>query len=633
MKLISKLEKTVLYMIFIILVFFIITTRIITYKIIKCKDYTNLALELWTRTAPSNSSRGDIVDRNGELIVTSYGTPSVVVIPKQIDDKEIVADILAKETGVNKDRILKHLTKNVSVEILKPELVTISMEQAQKIMSYNLRGVYITPSTSRFYPHGNVLAQVLGIVGSDNIGLTGIENIYNEYLQGSSGGYLIYTDAHGNYLDNYTSYVKDCKKGATVMLTVDLRLQLVLENTIQNIVTRYNPKDVILVAMNPKNSEILGMASYPTFSLENYQDEPLEVINRNLPIWKCYEPGSVQKIITYAAGLEEGVFSLDEPFYDSGYLVVDGVRIRDWKAGGHGEENFLQVIENSCNPGFMTIGLRLGKERLFKYIRNFGLGKKTGIDLLGESTGILFDENKIGNVELATSSFGQGNSCTAIQLINAASAAVNGGTLYEPRILKKIYDNEKILVEPSPVKIREVISKETSNKIRYALESVASSGTARGAYIEGLRVGGKTGTAQIAENGHYVAGRYILSFLGMMPMNDPQIAIYLAIDSPHNTIQYGGVVCAPIVREILEQAKTILKIEKQSEGLSLNARYGIDTLMIPVPSFINLSVTEAKKKLNNVRIEIIGDGKTVIDQLPGEGEVIASGGTILLYTS
>jgi stage V sporulation protein D (sporulation-specific penicillin-binding protein) len=250
-----------------------------------------------------------------------------------------------------------------------------------------------------------------------------------------------------------------------------------------------------MIAVNPKTSEVLGMASRPTFNPEHYKDYDESVYNRNLPIWKVYEPGSVQKIITYAAGLEEKVFDINETYIDPGYLIIDGVRIKDWKAGGHGTETFLQVIQNSCNPGFMTIGMRLGKDKLFKYIRAFGLGSKTGIDLLGEASGILFNEEKIGNVELATASFGQGNAVTAIQLVNAASAAVNGGILHKPYVLSKIMNEEEVLVENNPTIIRRVISEETSSIVKYALESVASLGTARGAYIDGYRIGGKTGTA------------------------------------------------------------------------------------------------------------------------------------------
>ena len=341
----------------------------------------------------------------------------------------------------------------------------------------------------------------------------------------------------------------------------------------------------------------------------------LRVEKENLPIWKNYEPGSVQKIITYAAGLEENVFKMDETYNDPGYLIIDGVRIKDWKVGGHGTETFLQVIENSCNPGFMTIGMRLGKDKLFKYIKNFGLGSKTGIDLLGESSGILFNEEKIGNVELATASFGQGNAVTAIQLVNAASAAVNGGILHKPYVLSKIVREDELILKKEAEMIRRVISNETSEKVKYALESVASRGTARGAFIDGYRVGGKTGTAQIAENGGYVSGKYILSFMGIAPMNDPEVLIYLAITNPKNTIQYGGVVCAPIVKEALQESFPILNIKPSNDGISLDARYYIDKRIFLVDDYLGMKV-KSLPYTNKYNFIIEGNGNIISSQDP-----------------
>ena len=406
---------------------------------------------------------------------------------------------------------------------------------------------------------------------------------------------------------------------------------MILERLLDNAFVKYNYDEAIMIAVNPKTSEVLGMASRPTFNPEKYQDYSIDVYNRNLPIWKSYEPGSVQKIITYAAGLEEGVFKMDEIYHDPGALVIDGVRIRDWKAGGHGTETFLQVIENSCNPGFMTIGMRLGKDKLFKYIKAFGLGSKTGIDLLGESSGILFNEEKIGNVELATASFGQGNAVTAIQLVNAASAAVNGGNLNKPYILSKIIKNDEILIQKEPEFIRKVISIETSEKVKYALESVCARGTARGAFIDGYRVGGKTGTAQIAENGSYVQGKYILSFMGIAPMNDPEIMIYIAITNPKNTIQYGGVVCAPIVKEALQESFQVLNIKPTNDGIPLDARWYIDKKVYLVDDYIGMSVKKLPytDKYNYI---IEGSGDTIISQVPAPGERIIEGGSIIIYT-
>ena len=620
-----------IYLIF-IFAFTAIMVRFAYVKIIKGNSYYSLALDLWTREAPTKGVRGNIYDRNGNLIVGSYLTPTIVAVPKQVEDKEKAASILANILEVNKQDILKHLNKKVSVEIIKPEGRYISIDQATRIINKNIKGIYVVCDSKRSYPYNEMLAPIVGVVGSDNQGITGIEYIYDSYLKGSLGGLQIYTDAHGNTIDDLSSYYKPALSGADVYLTIDLKIQLILERLLDNAYVKYNYDEAIMIAVNPKTSEVLGMASRPTFNPEKYLDYEEEVYNRNLPIWKCYEPGSVQKIITYAAGLEENVFQIDEIYHDPGYLVIDGTKIRDWKAGGHGTETYLQVIQNSCNPGFMTIGLRLGKERLFKYIRDFGLGQKTGIDLLGESSGILFNEEKIGNVELATASFGQGNAVTAIQLVNAASAAVNGGVLHQPYILDKIVKNDEIILNKEPKIIRRVISEETSNKVCYALESVASLGTARGAYIDGYRVGGKTGTAQIAENGGYVDGKYILSFMGIAPMNDPEIMIYLAITNPKNTIQYGGVVCAPIVKEALQESFQVLKILPSDGGIPIDARWYIDKKIYLVEDYIGMNVSKLPytSKYNFI---VEGNGSKIVAQVPSVGERLIEGGSVILYTN
>ena len=615
----------------IILAFTGIIVRLSYIKIIKNNEYYNLAIGLWTRSAPITGSRGNIYDRNGQLIVGNYLTPSVVAIPRQVEDVDFTAMVLAQILRCSELSLKNHLHKHVSVEIIKPEGRKIDIETAVAIAKANLKGIYVVGDTTRQYPYQTSLAQVLGIVGIDNQGITGIEYMYDENLKGGSGALQVFTDAHGNEMVDMTSLYASTTNGHDVYLTIDLDLQLSMERVLDNAMVRYNPEEIIALAINPQTSEILGMASRPTFNPRNYQDYPQEVYNRNLPIWKSYEPGSTFKICTFSAGLEEKVFTLEEGFYDPGYAIVDGTRIRDWKAGGHGKETFLEVIQNSCNPGFVTIGLRLGKERLFSYLRAFGFGSKTGVDLLGESTGILFDETKIGNVELATASFGQGNSVTMIQLINAASAAVNGGLLRKPYILKMIKNGNEVILENEPVVIRRVISEETSKLVAHAVESVVSLGTGRGAYIEGYRVGGKTGTAQIAENGHYVQGKYILSFLGIAPMNHPEVAVMVAIVAPKNTIQYGGVVAAPMVKEILTESFSILNINKRDDGIPLNVRYWIDKNIYVVDDYVGMTIGKIPKT-SNYQFLIQGDGLKVIAQLPEAGDKIIEGGYVILYT-
>ncbi|MBQ8292330.1 MAG: stage V sporulation protein D [Bacilli bacterium] len=612
----------------------VLAIRLTYLKVYTKDDYYERALELWTRSAPVEARRGNIYDRNGKLIVGSELAPTIVVIPKQIKDVEKTTKILAKVLECDEDIIESHLTKKVSVEVLKPVGQKISVQKALEIASYSIDGVYIVADTKRSYPYGYYLSQVIGICGIDNQGITGIEYIYDEYLKGSSGAVKIFTDAHGNLIDDLTSYYEEATSGIDLYLTIDLDLQITLERVLDNAMAKYNADEIMGVIMDPKTGEILAMASRPTFDPSHYQDYDQSLYNQNLPIWKSFEPGSTFKIVTFSAGLEEGVFSLNERFIDPGYMVIDGARIKDWKAGGHGEQTFLQVLQNSCNPGFMTIGLRLGKEKLFKYIKDFGFGEKTGIDLLGESTGIIFNENKIGNVELATSAFGQGNSTTAIQLITAASAAVNGGYLNQPAVLKGIGNAQTngILYQDFPIIKRQVISEKTSKMVAESLEAVASLGTARSAYIEGYRVGGKTGTAQVAENGKYVEGKYILSFLGIAPMNDPEVACYIAVNNAKNTIQYGGVVVAPMVKEVLASSFSILNIQAQSGGIPLDARYWIDKRTYIVDDYVG----SKRSKIQNTTkytFNIVGDGDIIVAQLPEAGYPLVEGGTVILYTN
>lgn len=600
-------------------------------KLIKNDEYYNRAISLWTRSAPIRGERGTIYDRNGKLIVGSYLTPTIVAIPKQIKDKENTARILAKILKTSEANINRHLSKNVSVEIIKPEGQRISVEMALEIAKANLQGVYIVGDTTRYYPYHSLLAQVLGITGVDNQGITGIEAMYDEYLAGDIGALQVFTDAHGDVIFDMTSLYDKAEQGNDVYLTIDLNLQISLERILDNAMIQYNPDEIAGIAMNPKTGEILAMASRPTFDPSHYQDYNQEIYNRNIPIWKCYEPGSTFKIVTFSAGIEEGIFNLDDVFYDPGYAVVDGARLRDWKAGGHGKETYLEVLQNSCNPGFVSIGLKLGKERFFTYLSNYGFGKKTGIDLLGESDGIIFNPDKIGNVELATSAFGQGNSVTMIQLVNAASAAVNGGLLMKPYILKEIKTNKSILQKNEPTIIRRVISEATSKKTANALECVVALGTGRGSYVEGLRVGGKTGTAQIAENGRYVSGKYILSFLGIAPMDDPEVAIMITVLNPKNTIQYGGVVVAPMVKEFLTESISILDIAKRDNGVALSPRYWIDKNIYTVDDYIGMK-TKKLPLSSKYQFIVYGNGDTVRTQIPEPGEKIIEGGYVIIYT-
>lgn len=336
--------------------------------------------------------------------------------------------------------------------------------------------------------------------------------------------------------------------------------------------------------------------------------------------------------MTLSAALEEGLVDLENDyFYDGGSVNVDGARIKCWKAGGHGQQTFLEVVQNSCNPGFVELGQRLGKERLFKYIDEFGFGEKTGVDLNGESKGILFSLDRVGPVELATTAFGQGVSVTALQQVAAVSAAINGGTLYQPYIVKRLIESEtgEIIQENTSVEVRNVISEETSEKVRYALEHVVALGSGRNAYIEGYRVGGKTGTAQKVNNGVYMVGNYITSFIGFLPADDPEIVVYVAIDNPKGITAYGGTVAAPIARTILEDAIVALEIEASSDGVEKEYRY-YEIKYVPVPDVVGMTPKEARSSLTDFSIEYSGEGERIISTSPEVGSSVPINSTIRL---
>ena len=592
-----------------------------------------MAYDQWTRDIPIEGKRGNIYDRNEKLIVGNSLSPSVAIIKRQIKDKEYVANELSRILNKEKELILKHLNKNVSIELIKPEGRRITQEQAKEIVGLNMDGVYVVGDTKRYYPYGASLAHVLGFTGIDNQGIAGIEYIYNDYLKGANGALNIYTDAKGHLLPDMISYYNEASQGFDIYLTIDIEIQLIVENVIKEAVRQYTPEEMMILVEEPNTGEILAMASYPSFDPSNWKNYSQEIYNRNLTIWKSFEPGSTFKIVTYSAGIEEGKIRINDSFYDPGYRMVGGVRIKDWKAGGHGSQTFLEVLQNSCNPGFMEIGFRLGKEKLFNYIHSYGFGQKTGIDLLGEAKGIVFKDSNVGPVELATSSFGQGNSATPIQLTNAMSASINGGNLMTPYVLKKVINEiDEVVLEKSSTIKRKVISENTSAIMRHSLESVSALGTGRNAYVDGYRVGGKTGTAQkVGSNGQYMQGNYILSFLGAAPMNDPKAVVYLAIDNPKNTIQYGGVVAAPMVGDIFEQILPLLNVKKDYKNqIEKELRWFIDTPYYNVPNFININKSKIKPS-PYYKYLYIGNGYTVIDQEPAFGERIGEGGTIILY--
>lgn len=626
-----KSRITIIFIV-VFLLFVLIIGRIFFIQVIDYKKLNDLANDLWSRNLPIGADRGLITDRNGVVLAENITTTSLVVVPNQIKDKETTARKLSEILNTNYEDMLAHLTKKTSIERIHPEGRKLSFDIADKINSLNFDGVYLLKESKRNYPYKNLLSHVLGYVGIDNQGLSGIELQYDNYLKGEDGSIKYYSDGFGKKLEKATIY-NSPQSGMNVALTIDINIQEAIENELDNVVTKYNPEQALIVVANPKTGEIYGMSSRPNFNPNEYSKYNLETINRNLPIFNTYEPGSTFKVITLASSIQEKTINLfEDKYYDSGSINVSGSRIKCWKHGGHGSQTFLQVVENSCNPGFVIMGEKLGKERLMDYIKKFGFGEKTGIDLSGEENGILFDIDKMGPVETATTAFGQGVSVTPIQQVMGVSAAINGGNLYTPYLVSSISNAntlDTVLVNKPKLK-RNIISEESSKMVRYALESVVAKGTGRNAYLNGYRVGGKTGTAQKVKDGRYMDGNYILSFIGFMPANDPEVVVYVAVDNPKGVVQYGGTVAAPIAKRVLESCASALNIKKSKSDIEREYELW-DIKYYEVPNVIGMTKKEARNAIGiNYQIEYSGVGEKIVYQSPKEGEFVKQGEKIRL---
>lgn len=628
-KKIDKRIKIILLMFSSILL--IIVLRVFYIQVFDYKNLASLASDLWSRNLPIEASRGKILDRNGEVLADNITTTSLVLIPSQIKNKKKVAKSLASILGVSESDMKRHVYKNTSIERVHPYGRRLSYEVADKIEALNFDGVYLVKESKRYYPYEKMLSHVLGYVGIDNQGLSGIELQYDDYLTGEDGAIKYFSDAKGNKLALTDLYIEP-QNGMNLQLTIDLGIQKSVERELDNVVKMFNPDMALAVVMEPNNGEILAMSSRPNFDPNNYKQYNMSELSRNLPIWASYEPGSTQKIITTAASVEEKTIDLfKDTFDDMGSVQVDTARIKCWKAGGHGHQTFLQVLQNSCNPGFVKMGQLLGKEKLFSYLDMFGFGKKTGIDLNGEGSGILFPLSKVGNIELATTAFGQGISVTPIQQITAISAVLNGGNLYRPYVLKNILEPETLNVIKHNKKklVRKTISEETSKIMRYGLESVVALGGGKAAYIDGYRIGGKTGTAQKAVNGAYLANNYIMSFVGIVPSNDPQAVLYIAIDNPKDTALLSSYTTTPIARRILLDIIDVLKIKRQEGGITKDYDW-TDKVYYKVSNVVGMDAKEAKKLLEHFNVTFSGNGDKVISQSPKAGTSLEDGSYVKL---
>jgi len=616
-------RRLIILLLFSLIFSFILLGRVFWIQFVRGEELKKRALNQWTSDVPIEPKRGTIYDRNKTPLAISATVDTVIASPPDIEDVEKTASQLAAALNMDPEKLEKTLieakSKKKGAIYIKRK---ITEEESEDVRNLKLSGIYFTKEHKRFYPERNLCSHVLGFTGIDSQGLDGIELIYEKYLKGTPGRIVSEKDALSRKLPFGIDQYIPPEDGLDLVLTIDKIIQHIAERELEKAIAEHNAKRGTIIVMDPKTGEILALTNKPDYDPNNYSEYP-QNLWRNAAVSDVYEPGSTFKIVTASAALEEGVARPEDKFFDPGYAIVSGVRIGCWYHGGHGSQTFIQLLENSCNPGFVEIGTKLGKERFLKYIKGFGFGEITGIDLPGEARGIL-DPSKIGPVELATISFGQGISVTPIQLISALSTIANDGKLVQPHVAKAILDKDgNIVHEFSHTPLRQVVSNETAQEMKKILESVVTNGTGGRGKIEGYRVAGKTGTAE-----KYAPGKYVVSFMGFAPVDDPKLAILVIIDEPTGGLIYGGTIAGPVFQKVMADSLNYLGIEPEIE-------YVEEKENVVVPDLRNLYVGDAKKILmqNGLAVRVEGEGYVVTEQVPMPGAEVKKSTVVLLKVS
>ena len=626
------------------------------------KELQISAIEQQTKDKTINSKRGIIYDRNGKILAQSASVELVSVSPREIAEAEnadFVADSLSQILELDREAVYEKITKHSSYEIIKRRVEKAPAEAIRKLMSAEdekgntvnkLKGVYLSEDTKRYYPYGSLGAHVIGFVGTDNQGLAGVELSFDNYLKGLPGRVVTAKNAIGTDMPfQYERYINP-ENGANLVLTIDETIQHFVEKHLEKAVADYKVENgASCIIMNCKTGEILAMATYPTFDLNspftlNTQaaqaavdalsgeertakyNEEIQKMWRNKAVVDTYEPGSTFKGITSAMALEENVVKLTDTFNCSGHLQVGPHSIGCWKTAGHGAETFVQGVENSCNPVFMTVGARIGNANFYKYYKAFGFAEKTGFDLPGDAVCAFHTMENFNEGELATCSFGQSFQITPLQLVTAYSAITNDGTMVRPRIAKELVDNDGNVIQTFDTEyIRKVISSETAETVRQILESVVTNGTSKNAYIPGFRIAGKTGTSEKQPRGN---DKYIASFLGFAPANDPEIIGLLMLDEPMGESHMGGQIAAPTFKLIFDDVLRYIGVEPQYTAEEL------ETMDLPVPNVEGLPIADVPAAFENsgLKYQIVGDGETVVSQIPKGGTSLPASSTVVVYT-
>ena len=623
--------------------FALLLGRIIYIELFRAEQWQELAYEQQTRDRLIMPKRGSILDRNGVGVALTETVNAVSVIPVQVTEKEKTATYLAEKLDLDYETVLKKVRENVALVRIKTK---VDSDLAAEIRKAEIPGIMVDEDVKRVYPFSEMAAQVIGFVGKDNQGILGLEAKYDDTLEGKQGKILTLTDSRGNEVDSQQERIAP-EDGKNLVTTMDVVLQQYAEQTIAKAVETKNADHGLIIVLNPQNGEIYAMANYPFFDLNDpftIQDETLaaswdtfsekeknDYLNnmwRNTAINDTYEPGSTFKIVTSAAGLEEGVVTPESTFQCNGFYIVGDRRIKCWRfPRTHGTETFVEGVQNSCNPVFMQVAERLGAETFLTYMQKFGFDQKTGVDLAGEAVGIIHKLENIGPVELATMSFGQSFQITPLQLLRAASSIVNGGYLITPHFAKGIADEEGNMVEEFQYEQgAQVLSKETSETMKKILESVVSEGTGSKTYIPGYRIGGKTATSEKLPRR---SGKYIASFMAFAPAENPQVLAMVLIDEPKG-VYYGGTVAGPVMQELMKNTLPYLGIEPVYSEKEAEEAAKEQAVM---PEVVGMTVQEAKNALQKegLKVSTRGEGETVERQLPPSGETINKGTEVIVY--
>ncbi len=621
-----------------ILLFMMVGVRIGSLTIFQAESLTARGVSQWTRSGAVSAKRGSIVDRLGQTITLSATAYIVCANPQLVKDPEAMLDILVPLLNINRESALAKITdkKKASV-ILKRQVNRETVDEIRGLMAKpeyaqakTLQGISFDEDTMRWYPKGAFLSQVLGLTNVDSVGQSGLEQQYETLLKGRPGAFVHEVDARARTLpDGQTAYIAP-EAGNTLKLTVDNTIQGFVEKAMRECIAVNNANAVHCIVMDVQTGAILAMTSKPDYDPNSPPRDAIETLTELMRISiisDAYEPGSTFKIVTASAALDSGATNPEDRFYCSGKIKVDGDTIRCWGAP-HGAESMREALQNSCNPVFVELAVRMGKDTFYKYLNAFGLGSPTGIDLPGEATGILINSRYVKTVDIARIGFGQSIAVTPLQLITAACAAVNGGRLLKPYLVAEILSPEgEVLQRNGAQVLANPITPETSAIMRELLEGVVEKGGGRNAAISGYRIGGKTGTAQVYKDGKIVRDVHIGSFLGIAPADNPKFAILVIVDEAHVPVDYGGTTAAPFAKQIMNDTLRYMGIAPADPKATPRPE-------VTVPDVSGLSLKDAKRTMGELKLLTVDDGQsdTVTGQLPAAGTVVTEGSQVMLYT-